>query len=129
VGICHPKVEAAALLRDCAVFLSFGQPEGCPLPPLEAMACGCVVIGYHGYGGREYFRLELSYPVPVGDTIPFARTVEGVLQAYRNNPAPLQRQGAQAAAFVREHYSPAREEQDIVSFWRGILADKTAPSN
>jgi glycosyltransferase involved in cell wall biosynthesis len=51
-----PEHEVAERLRSCAVFLSFGHPEGCPLPPLEAMASGCVVVGYHGRGGREYFK-------------------------------------------------------------------------
>jgi len=33
------------------IYLSFGYPEGFALPPLEAMGCGCVVIGFTGRGG------------------------------------------------------------------------------
>lgn len=36
------------------IFLSTGYPEGFSLPPLEAMNCGCVVVGYTGGGGDEY---------------------------------------------------------------------------
>jgi glycosyltransferase involved in cell wall biosynthesis len=41
--------SVARIFRNCQFFLSFGYPEGCALPPLEAMSCGCVVIGYHGW--------------------------------------------------------------------------------
>ncbi len=46
----------AAALRSCHVFLATGFPEGCPLPPLEALACGCVVAGFAGFGGFDYMR-------------------------------------------------------------------------
>lgn len=46
----------AEALRSCHVFLATGFPEGCPLPPLEAMACGCVVAGFAGFGGFDYMR-------------------------------------------------------------------------
>ncbi len=48
--------EVAALLASCQIFLATGFPEGCPLPPLEAMACGCLVVGFHGLGGLDYLR-------------------------------------------------------------------------
>lgn len=43
-----PEPEVAARFRANAVFLSTQQREGCPLPSLEAMACGTVVAGYPG---------------------------------------------------------------------------------
>jgi hypothetical protein len=55
------EAETAAILRQSLIFLSFGYPEGLPLPPLEAMACGCLLIGYHGMGGREYFTEETHF--------------------------------------------------------------------
>lgn len=36
------------------IFLATGYPEGFSLPPLEAMACGCVVVGFTGGGGKEF---------------------------------------------------------------------------
>ena len=117
------EAEVAALLGDCLVFLSFGHPEGCPLPPLEALACGCVVVGYHGRGGREYFRPEFCRPVEFGDVVGFARSAEEVLSLARERPGVLRAWGAAGAAFVREHYSLAREEADIVSFWRTLHSE------
>jgi glycosyltransferase involved in cell wall biosynthesis len=40
--------------QQADVFLATGYPEGLPLPQLEAMKCGCVVIGFSGGGGDEY---------------------------------------------------------------------------
>lgn len=36
------------------IFLATGYPEGFSLPPLEAMSCGCVVVGFSGGGGNEF---------------------------------------------------------------------------
>ena len=51
-----PPDGVAEALRACHVFLATGFPEGCPLPPLEAMACGCLVAGFAGFGGFDYLR-------------------------------------------------------------------------
>lgn len=37
-----------------AVFLSLCNLESLGITPLEAMASGCAVVGFHGYGGMEY---------------------------------------------------------------------------
>ena len=49
----HPD-EVAAIMAESAVFLSLSRHEGLGLPPLEAMAAGCLVVGYHGGGGLDY---------------------------------------------------------------------------
>ncbi len=54
--------QVAAALRESLVFLSFSSREGFGLPPAEAMACGCIAIGYAGGGGAEYLLPELSTP-------------------------------------------------------------------
>lgn len=46
----------AEALRASHIFLMTGYPEGCPLPPLEAMACGCLPVGFTGLGGWDYMR-------------------------------------------------------------------------
>ncbi|QLA17470.1 glycosyltransferase family 4 protein [Desulfolutivibrio sulfoxidireducens] len=53
------QAQVAQTLATCHIFLACGFPEGCPLPPLEAMACGCLVVGYAGLGGLDYLR-----PIP-----------------------------------------------------------------
>lgn len=48
--------QVARTLASCHIFLGTGFPEGCPLPPLEAMASGCLYVGYSGFGGWDYLR-------------------------------------------------------------------------
>nr|WP_045221007.1 glycosyltransferase family 4 protein [Desulfonatronum thioautotrophicum] len=50
------QAEVAEGLNQSHIFLATGFPEGCPLPPLEAMACGCLPVGFAGFGGWEYMR-------------------------------------------------------------------------
>lgn len=51
------------------IFLATGYPEGFGLPPLEAMACGAVVIGFTGGGASEFMIHEKTAMVAEdGDT-------------------------------------------------------------
>jgi glycosyltransferase involved in cell wall biosynthesis len=51
--------EAALVMeyQKADIFLATGYPEGFGLPPLEAMACGCVVVGFSGGGGLKYMAM------------------------------------------------------------------------
>ncbi|MDD5389292.1 MAG: glycosyltransferase [Gallionellaceae bacterium] len=118
-----PQAEVARIYKDSLLFLSFGYPEGFGLPPAEAMACGCVAIGFHGGGGREFLRPEFSYPIEQGDIVGFARTVEEVIKAYELNPAAILDKGRRAADFIRDHYSPEKEEAEVISAWQAIILD------
>ena len=46
--------RVAQIMGELAIFLSFAHLEGLGLTPLEAMASGCIVVGFTGVGGREY---------------------------------------------------------------------------
>jgi glycosyltransferase involved in cell wall biosynthesis len=48
--------ELFARIADVRYFLTLSAAEGFGLVPLEAMALGAMVIGYDGYGGRQYMR-------------------------------------------------------------------------
>lgn len=128
VVLIHDKseAEAAAILRESVIFLTFSPAEGFGLPPAEAMACGSIVIGYDGRGGKEFFKPEFCYPVETGDIIGFARTVEEVIRGFLSDPAPLLAKGQLAAAYIREHYNSEHEEADIVRIWKAIIGPEAA---
>jgi glycosyltransferase involved in cell wall biosynthesis len=65
--------EVARILKESTVFLSFNHREGFGLPPVEAMACGCVVVGYEGGAGKEYFLDDFSFSVEEGNIIDFVK--------------------------------------------------------
>jgi glycosyltransferase involved in cell wall biosynthesis len=116
----QPEASTAQMLRQAMVFLSFGNPEGFNLPAAEAMACGCVTLGYHGRGGREFFTPEHGFPIEAGDVIGFAMTVEKVLAELRRDPTALLEKAKHAAVFIRKTYSPERERADVLEAWRQI---------
>jgi hypothetical protein len=114
--------EVAAALSDTLVFLSLGTAEGCPTPPKEAMASGCLTVGYDGRGGVEFFRPDIAYPVEPGDIVTFARTVEEILLEHPGDPVPLPAKGRAAAEFISTRHSPERERASVLACWDELLA-------
>ncbi|HSZ59412.1 MAG TPA: glycosyltransferase [Tepidisphaeraceae bacterium] len=113
--------ETAAILRRSQIFLSFASEEGWSLPPMEAMAGGCVTIGYDGRGGREYFTADHGFPINRDDIVGFAMTVERVIAQLDQDPGPLMAMVRRASEFVLGTHTPQREEQDILDAWDQIL--------
>jgi glycosyltransferase involved in cell wall biosynthesis len=116
-----PEEQVAQILRSSLVFLTFAHPEGFGLPPAEAMACGCIVVGYHGNGGREFFDPAFCYPIEIHDIIGFASAVELVLNQWRSEPESLSHMAQAASQFILSTYTKARETSDIHQAWSRFL--------
>ena len=113
--------ECAQILRDSAIFLSFSHKEGFGLPPAEAMACGCIVIGYHGQGGREFFKRELSYPVEPWDMMSYAQILTSVIDEFNTVPEIMQQTGKDASEYILTKHSMANQEKSILNVIREHL--------
>ncbi|MBJ6761351.1 glycosyltransferase family 4 protein [Myxococcaceae bacterium JPH2] len=120
-GLTPARVAEA--LRGSALFLTFSHQEGFGLPPVEAMACGCLVVGFHGQGGREFLRPEWSLPVEQGNIVAFSQRVEEAIRLHREDPARFEAMSRSASEFVHREYAPAREREDVVGFYRALLRD------
>lgn len=60
--------ELADVFNQHKYYLTLNPSEGFGLPPLEAMACGCAVLGFDSMGGREYLEHEKNaYIVDYGN--------------------------------------------------------------
>src|SRR5262249_34102758 len=46
--------ELLAIYNSCAVFLHPSWIEGWPLPPAEALACGCALVAAANLGVKDY---------------------------------------------------------------------------
>lgn len=114
------RAEAARILGESALYLSTSWYEGFGLPPLEAMACGCVVVGFHGWGGLDYVTPENGIWCEEGniDIAPDA-LAETVARAAEGDPAldALRAQGAATAA----RYTPQAMQDALLSFWTAAL--------
>lgn len=109
--------ETAKIMRESLLFLSFNYHEGFGMPPLEAMASGCYVIGYAGQGGDEYFN-EYTTKIPDGEIIDFVKAIQTALK----DPA-LEDKGKKASEWAHEHYSLEKEEKSIVDAWNRLLKE------
>lgn len=113
--------EVAEILNKSSVFLSLNHREGFGLPPIEAMAAGCLVIGYAGQGGNEYFKPEFSFKIDEGNIIQFVKKIEEVAIRLDNNDDELLNMSLKASNYILQNYNLKKEEESIVSTWKKIL--------
>ena len=113
--------RVATELRSASIFLAVSTREGFGLPPLEAMAAGCYVVGYHAIGGREYMRPEFCSAVEPGDICQLAYELERVIALEAAQPGWLREHGLRASRFVHEQYSPEREQSDVVRIYSDLM--------
>jgi hypothetical protein len=116
------EAQTAGLMRSSALFLSFSEREGFGLPPVEAMASGCFVVGYSGLGGREYFDAADSGPVPDSDLLAFAEAVERAVRRHDTEPEAFAASGASASARVLGRYAEEGLINDLLALYGPILS-------
>jgi glycosyltransferase involved in cell wall biosynthesis len=110
------ETETAQILGESAVFLSLSSLEGFGLPPVEAMAAGAVVVGFHGDGGREYASPENGLWVETGDLDGCVSCLATAVHGLKTGDARIRRLlgGGQRTA---ERYRPERERRELLDFW------------
>ena len=115
------QVEASRIMGESAVFLSLSHKESFGLPPLEALACGCLVAGYHGDGGREYMTAENGWWAETGDWKACVDGLAAALELFDKGGPELDTR-RRAGARTVEHYSPDRLKAALLTFWRRELS-------
>jgi len=113
--------ETAKVLKESSIFLSFSHKESFGLPPAEAMACGCIVIGYHGQGGKEFFRNTISYPIEQSDIPGYAKRIINVVNKFEEDPEKMNWMGQKASAFILENYSTSQQQSAILEMIRKFI--------
>lgn len=113
--------EVATIMKESMIFLSFNFREGFGLPPVEAMACGCYVVGYIGQGGKEYFDPSFTTAVAEGDIIDYVEVVKTIIEKFEQNQNEMLKRGQLAAEFVSSHYTLQMEKEDTLNIWHEIM--------
>lgn len=73
------ELDVANNLNESIIFLAFSEFEGLPVPPVEAALSGNFVIGYHGQGGKEYWKDPIFTNIEQGDIKKFIhKTLEKI---------------------------------------------------
>lgn len=114
------RYGVAQALGQSEVFLSLSHRDSLGLPPLEAMASGCLVAGFHGEGGREYATAENGWWADDGD---WRRCVDGLdaaLRATEEGGEPLERRLSSMRDTVKR-YSPERMKAALLNFWQPLV--------
>jgi Glycosyl transferases group 1 len=117
------EAEVGRTLQASPLFVSLNKAEGFGLPPAEALACGCRVVGFHGMAAREFFHEPFAAAVEDGDVIGLARAVEDFVTAYSAREAELERLGAEASAWILARYSREHQASDLAEFFDGLDED------
>jgi len=115
------EVETAHILRESAIFLSLSAQEGWGLPPMEAIACGCVTIGYDGGGGAEFMKEPYATPVESQDILAYTAAVERAIREIESKPQAVWERTRASSRFIHENYSPQIEAADILAMWNQVF--------
>ena len=112
--------ETAEIFRSSAIFLSFSEREGFGMPPAEAMACGCYIVGFTGLGGREFFYPGLCTQVEEGNIFSLAKAAEDTMRNFDSDPAAVRELALKASAAIRDDYSLEKQIGDLREFFESI---------
>lgn len=112
--------EVADIFKDSIIFLSSACQEGFGLPAVEAAVCGCLLVGYSGMGGNEYFLPDFTYCTPQDDIIAFAKALERTIGFWEGSPHKLLDKGKRASEFMLSRYSLEREQIELLAIWDKI---------
>ena len=88
--------------------MNFGRAEGLGLPPLEAMAAGCLVCGFAGEGTLDYARAENGVWAREGDIEGCVKSVQQALTITRQpdrHVAMVKAGAATAAAYDLQRFA------------------------
>ncbi len=113
------EAEAARILRESLLFVFLSVAEGLARMPLEAMACGTLVVAHPNGPLAEI--LPPAYRFEHSNIVAMAQHVESIMESY---PDRLERwqanvqEGRRAAA----EFSCERQERHLIDSWRRILA-------
>jgi hypothetical protein len=84
----HERVVAETFASS-TLFLSLSRLESVGMTALEAMACGCVVAGFTGVGGRDYATAENGFWVAEDDCWAAADALAAAADVVRTGGPPL----------------------------------------
>lgn len=103
--------------QSADIFVATGYPEGFSLPPLEAMACGCVVVGFTGGAGAEFMlHNETALVAKDGDCLDVANMLLS-LQKDSTKKEKIRNQGLAKAS----EYGLENTKQKLESFYSKLI--------
>jgi hypothetical protein len=112
--------QVAGLLNETAICLALCRYEACPLTILEALAAGCVTVGFTGFGARQYTTARNGFWVGEDDCLDCAEQLGHAVRVVVEG-GPLYHDLVEAGLGTARDYSRDRMVRSVVGFWEGFL--------
>lgn len=112
--------EVAKILGESAIYAAFSNLEAISLSILEAMKCGCIIVGDHGGAGFDYSTNENGYWVDAKETVKYANLIAHAVDVFLNN-------NEEYISLVRKSIHTARKydhksfSSSLVDFWSCLI--------
>lgn len=107
------------ILSHASIFLAGNRSEGFSLSALEAMASGCLVVGFSGKAGHDFMEDGSNCLLsPEGD---YEQAAELLESAVRMTDEKRTFVIVQEAIRTARQFSPGREAAEIMRFWGSYL--------
>ena len=99
---CNPPLDRLRdLYNQSAIYFCSSYGEGWPLPPAEAMSCGCALVGYNIGGLREYgIQGETACLAPLKDEVQILQYLSTLIE----NPAQRIRIAEQGYQYLTDQF-------------------------
>lgn len=123
-----PERQVARILRDSLIFVFLSTIEGLPRMVLEAMRCGCIVLGYDHGPLTEVLSPDNSCTPERLSVVSMAGTLEAVAARLADDPEGL-RSISNAAYHTACEYSIEREEESVLEFWEDVIQAARTPKD
>ncbi len=116
-----PERGVATVLKQSAVYLALCRLEAASLSILEAFACGCVVAGFTGIGGRLLANDSNGFWAAEDDCEGCAAQLAKAVRLVAEGGQP-HADIVEAAVYTAGYYSRERLAKRLLEFWRRFVA-------
>ena len=118
----YTESEVAKILQKSAVFISTSYREGFGLPPIEAMACGALVVGFTAGGGRDFATKNNGFWVIDEQSIDLTNTLATVLLKIQKQSSDPKLQKTRLEGYkTAQLYTQKRTEDAVVQTWQQLM--------
>ena len=114
------RSQVAAKMAESRFFISLLHNESIGFPAAEAMSSGCIVVGFDGLGGAEFFDETTGIPVRNGDIAALAQAIEKAVTDYEAAPDSFDEMRQAAAKRVNAAFSVEAFETGALAAWQDI---------
>ncbi len=108
------KEARAAVMQDATWFATFDEFATHPIHQVEAIKCGCLLVGWDGLNCTTTINSKTAVVVPNGDVFRAGLAIGGVIEEYILNTTPTSRIEAAEEAASEYAISKGKEKNALI---------------